>query len=280
MEQNYMETTLSTPASIAVRRSPRMLAGIGNIFNKELKEWFRTKRFMVTTILTTLLLAAAPVIVWLNKGGLNKGRLGGDGRTYLDLLDAWDGLAMTLGAYLVVALTMNIMVKEQESGTAQWLFTKPVSRVGYVIAKWSANTVAVYIASVLIPSIIALGLTYYLFDITSWKRLAIATLLIGLVRATIIAFVIVLSAFFNSTALIGGICFLLNFAPFILGAIVSDKWMGLFPLWTGSFLSDYVQGVPMSEFDRVDYEPIFFSIIYIPICLAIAGWRMRRKQMQ
>ena len=78
---------------------------------------------------------------------------------------------------------------------------------------------------------------------------------------------IVLSAFFNSTALIGGICFLLNFVPFILGAVLSDKWMGLFPLWTGSFLSDYVQGVPMSEFDRYDYEPIFFSIIYIPICL-------------
>jgi ABC-type transport system involved in multi-copper enzyme maturation permease subunit len=280
MEERYMESTISVPATVTARHAPRFLAGMGNIFNKELREWFRTKRFIVTTILTTLLLAAAPVIVWLNKGGLSKGRLGGDGRTYLDLLDAWVGLGLTLGAYLVVVVTMNIMVKEQESGTAQWLFTKPASRVGYVIAKWGANTVAVFFASVLIPSIISLGLTYYLFDITSWSRLAIAILLMGLVRSTIIAFVIVLSAFFSSTALIGGICFLLNFAPFILGAVLSDKWMGLFPLWTGDFLSNYVQGVPMSEFDRVDYEPIFFSILYIPICLAIAGWRMRRKQMQ
>jgi ABC-2 type transport system permease protein len=276
-----MESTLSTAsATIAVRRSPRLLAGMGNIFNKELQEWFRTRRFLVTTILTTLLLSAAPVIVWLNKGGLSKGRLGGDGRTYLDLLDAWVGIGLTLGAYLIVVVTMNIMVKEQESGTAQWLFTKPASRVGYVIAKWGANTLAVFIASVLIPSIISIGLTWYLFDITSWERIAVSTLLMGLVRSTIIAFVIVLSAFFSSTALIGGICFGLNFAPFLLGAVLSDKWMGLFPLWTGDFISNYVQGAPMSEFDRWDYEPIFISIAYIPICLAIAGWRMRRKQLQ
>jgi ABC-2 type transport system permease protein len=257
-----------------------MLAGMGNIFNKELKEWFRTKRFMVTTFLTTLLLSAAPVIVWLNKGGLSKGRLGQDGETYLDLLDAWVGIGLTLGAYLVVALTMNIMVKEQESGTAQWLFTKPASRVGYVLSKWSANTLAVYIASVLIPSIISLGLTAYLFDVTSWKRLAIGTLIMALIRSTIIAFIIVMSAFFSSTALIGGVCFLLNFVPFILQAVLSDKWLGLFPLWAGAFVSDYVQGAPMSQFDRYDYEPIFMSGVYIVICLTIAGWRMRRKQMQ
>jgi ABC-2 type transport system permease protein len=280
-KDNTLETTIITaPATTTARHTPRLLAGMGNIFNKELKEWFRTKRFLVTMILTTLLLSAAPVIVWLNKGGLSKGRLGGDGRTYLDLLDAWVALGMTLGAYLVVVVTMSIMVKEQESGTAQWLFTKPASRVGYVIAKWAANTIAVFIASVLVPSIFGIGLTYYLFDITSWERIAVSTLLMGLVRSTIIAFVIVLSAFFSSTALIGGICFLLNFVPFILGAILGEKWMGLFPLWVGSFVSDYVQGVPTSQFDRYDYQPIFFSILYIPICLAIAGWRMRRKQLQ
>jgi ABC-type transport system involved in multi-copper enzyme maturation permease subunit len=275
-----METAISTAPPIATRRAPRVLAGMGNIFNKELNEWFRTKRFLVTTILTTLLLAAAPVIVWLKKGGLHEGRLGGDGRTYLDLLDAWVGFGLTLGAYLVVVMTMNIMVKEQESGTAQWLFTKPASRVGYVIAKWAANTLAVFIASVLIPSIISIGLTYYLFDITSWERIAIAALLMGLVRSTIIAFVIVLSAFFSSTALIGGICFGLNFVPFLLQPVLSDKWIGLFPIWTGSFLSDYVQGNPMSQFNRWDYEPIFVSLLIIPICLTIASWRMTRKQMQ
>lgn len=265
---------------MAIRSAPRLLAGMGNIFTKELKEWFRTKRFLVTTILTALMLGAAPVIVWLNKGGLHEGRLGGDGRTYLDLLDAWVGIGLTLGAYLVVVLTMNIIIKEQESGTAQWLFTKPASRVGYVLAKWSANTIAVYIASVLIPSIVSIGLTYYLFDVTSWKRIAIGTLLMGLVRSTIIAFIIVLSAFFGSTALIGGICFGLNFVPFLLQPVLSDKWIGLFPIWTGSFLSDYVQGAPMSQFDRWDYEPIFVSILIIPVCLAIASWRMTRKQLQ
>jgi ABC-type transport system involved in multi-copper enzyme maturation permease subunit len=280
MERQHMETTISTAPPIATRQAPRVLAGMGNIFNKELKEWFRTKRFLVTTILTTLLLSAAPAIVWLKKGGLHEGRLGGDGHTYLDLLDAWVGFGLTLGAYLVVVMTMNIMVKEQESGTAQWLFTKPASRVGYVIAKWAANTLAVFIASVLIPSIISIGLTYYLFDITSWNRIAIAALLMGLVRSTIIAFVIVLSAFFSSTALIGGICFGLNFVPFLLQPVLSDKWIGLFPIWVGSFLSDYVQGHPMSDFNRWDYEPIFVSALIIPICLIIASWRMARKQLQ
>src|SRR3954454_2496491 len=102
MDKQYMDTAITgTPAASQTmsRRPPRLLAGMGNIFNKELKEWFRTKRFAETSILTALLLAAAPVIVWLHKGGLHQRRLSPDGRTYLDLLDAWVGIGLTLGAY-------------------------------------------------------------------------------------------------------------------------------------------------------------------------------------
>jgi hypothetical protein len=52
------------------------------------------------------------------------------------------------------------------------------------------------------------------------------------------------------------------------------------PMWTGNFLTEYVKGVPMTEFNRWDYAPIFTSVLYVPICIAIAGIRMQRKQMQ
>ncbi|MGH2633795.1 MAG: ABC transporter permease, partial [Tepidiformaceae bacterium] len=116
-----MESTIARRSPVTGTASS-MFAGAGNVFQKEFREWFRTRRFLVTTVLTSLMLAAVPVVAFLHEGGLSDGRVDSG---YRGVMNAWVALTLTLGAYLIVALTMSIIVKEEDSGTAQWIFTKP-----------------------------------------------------------------------------------------------------------------------------------------------------------
>jgi ABC-2 type transport system permease protein len=138
-----------------VTPSRSVLRGAGVIFRKELREWFATRRFVVMTVITSALLACVPTILFLHEGGLHDGRINSG---YSGLLESWVALSLTLGSYLVVAVSMGMLIKEEETGTAQWLFTKPVSRVGYVLAKYFANAVVVLLGAVVIPGLTFLAL--------------------------------------------------------------------------------------------------------------------------
>ncbi len=105
------------------------LAGTRTIFRKEVQEWFRTRRFLVTAVLATLVVAAIPTGVWLvDHDGLTAGRATLAGAEAVDARGSGIGTLLSLSTYLAIVLTMGMLVKEREAGTAQWLFTKPVSR--------------------------------------------------------------------------------------------------------------------------------------------------------
>ena len=68
-----MLATMTAPAAQA-HTTRTFLPGWSNIFRKELQEWVRTRRFVVTSLLMTLLVGAVPVIAFLANGGLHDGR--------------------------------------------------------------------------------------------------------------------------------------------------------------------------------------------------------------
>jgi ABC-2 type transport system permease protein len=278
---NLEATTMATMAieseAVAPAMNSRPLAGAGNIARKELQEWFRTWRFVVTAGLTSLLLGAVPVVLWIHRGGLHDGRLTLPRRTYDGMMDAWIGLSLTLGAYLVVGMTMGMMAKEREAGTAQWLFTKPVSRAGYGLAKWAANSVAVVVGSVLIPSAVFFGLVEALFGVQHSRGAVEAVGLVALNALTVIALVVGLSGLFNSPPLIGGIVVAMYFVPLLVAGAVSHKYVGLFPVWMGNVAHE------LAVADRTkgwDWEPVWSCLVIIPVCLAFACYRLRRAQLQ
>ena len=193
-----LPTTLEyAPAPVPV--APRRLAGSRNIFQKELREWFKTRKFRATAILTTLMLAAVPIILFLHEGGLHDGRTDSG---YRGLMEAWLALTLTLGSYLVVSLTMGVLIKEEDAGTAQWLFTKPVSRIGYVLAKYLANCLVVVLAGVVIPGLFYFALIQAIEvgGVRSWTAGFELMGFASLHACIVIAIVIGLSAFFRSTA--------------------------------------------------------------------------------
>ena len=255
-------------------RGAHPLAGAGNIFRKEFREWFRTRRFAVTTILMTLMLGSAPVIVFLHEGGLHDGRIDS---AYRPLMNTWVGVSLTLGSYLIAALTMGILVKEEESGTAQWLFTKPVSRVGYVLAKWAANALAVVIAAVLIPGAVFVGLVAAIESggIVSWTAIFEVLALFSVSAAVAVGIVVGLSAFFRSTPPIAGIAIGLGFIPLFFQGVVTKKFANIFPIFIGDIATEAARGHHLTP-----WEPVVSGVVIAAACVAVACYRINRRQLQ
>jgi ABC-2 type transport system permease protein len=270
-------TTIAMPANAPTRAAVRPLAGAGNIFRKEMQEWFRTRRFWLTSVLMTLLLGAVSVGLFLHEGGLTHGQVTITAHTYQHLMEAWIALTLTLGNYLMIALTMGILLKEEESGTAQWLFTKPVSRLGYGLAKYSANVLLAAIAAVLIPGLLFLGSIQLLYagGVQHWGGAFAALGIASFHVAVVIAIILALSTLFRSQAAVAGVVFGLGFLPFVAAGALSVKWVGLTPVWMGDAASKLAAGL-----HGTPWEPAVASLIYLPLCLAFACYRLRRKQLQ
>ena len=271
-------TTLTAIAHAPAETTPAPLAGMHNIFRKEVQEWFRTRRFLATAILTSLLTGAAPVIMFLYNSGLQHGRLALSPSTYNDMMDAWVGISVTLGALLLVALTMGILIKEEESGTAQWVFTKPVSRLGYGLAKWGANSLVAIVGAVLIPATVSLGLTEAVTStgIRSWAGIFGAIGLMAFYMTIGIALIMALSSIFRSQAPVAGLAIVMIYLPIFFEGITAARiWSRLFPVMIGQIASSVAQGR-----DVVSWESLVSSIVLLPLCLAFSCYRLSRKQLQ
>jgi len=253
------------------------LAGFGNIFRKEVLEWFRTRRFAISAGLTSLLLGAVPVGVFVHENGLRDGRSALSAHTYQSLMDGWMSLSVTLGTYLMIALTMGILVREEEMGTAQWLFTKPVSRLGYALAKYGANVLVAVIAAVIVPGVIFLGLTQALFSngVQHWGGAGIALGLASFHAATVIAIILALSTVFSSQAPVAGIVFGLGFLPFPASLALPLSVTALAPVFIGQPALLAAAGQQMRP-----WEPVVSAAVLLPLCLTIACIRLTRKQLQ
>jgi ABC-2 type transport system permease protein len=260
----------------AARTTPS-LAGAGNIFAKEVREWLRTRRFVTASGLTGLLLAIVPIGVFIHEGGLRHGQvtLGVDG--YHAMMEAWLALTLTLGNYLTVALTMGILIKEEETGTAQWLFTKPVSRAGYGLAKYTANAMMAIVAAVLVPSAVFLALTQALIadGVRHWSGTFLALGFAGFHAAVVVAIIVALSTFIRSQVTVAGIVVGLGFLPFVAARAVTEKLIALAPVMMGEGASQAAAGVHINP-----WEPMVSGLVLLPLCVGLACYRLRRRQLQ
>ena len=270
------EQTLERPVEPAqaalTHRWP--LRGSGVIFRKELREWFATRRFLTMTVLTSVMLACVPAILFLHEGGLHDGRIASG---YNGLMESWVALSLTLGSYLVVAVSMGMLIKEEETGTAQWVFTKPVSRPGYVLAKYFANAAVVLLGAVLIPAVVFLALANGVeaSGIQDWTAAFEAFGFIALNALVVLAIVVGLSGFFRSNAPVAGIAIGMNFVPLFFFRIVDQKITGLFPINIGAIATEAVHSHHLTP-----WEPVVSGTALAVAGIAFACVRISRRQLQ
>jgi ABC-2 type transport system permease protein len=128
--------------------------GLGNLLGQENGRWWRTRRWVIQSLIWTLVL-----------GGILAGVLfSGQSDPSLGSNQLAQGLALFSilgGLFPPIAVTIHAqdaLIGEKQSGTAAWVLSKPVSRAAVIVSKLVANALGVLVTMVVVPGVAAYAL--------------------------------------------------------------------------------------------------------------------------
>ena len=124
--------------------------GLDNLLSVELGRWFRTKKWWTQILIWAAIINVILALVVISEDG-------GGAAELAMLYNIFVGVFATFG---VCILMQGAIVGEKQSGTAAWIFSKPVSRPAFLLAKLIANSVGVALTIVLVQGLIAYLLIY------------------------------------------------------------------------------------------------------------------------
>ena len=142
------------------------LRGFSNLFRKENRAWWGTRRWWINTLLwTTLLCGLTAILLFAPSEEANEAsaaeiaQAGGLTAYILSLgisvFFEFGGPMLAIGT---VILAQDLIIGEKQSGVAEWLLSKPVVRRSYVLAKLAANALSVLVLLVGLPSALLYGM--------------------------------------------------------------------------------------------------------------------------
>ena len=142
------------------------LRGFSNLFSKESKAWWDTRRWWINTLLSTVLLGGliaimlfAPNAEAAEASEAEIAKAGGILAFTLSVgLSVFFEFGTPMLAIGTIILAQDLTIGEKHSGVAEWLLSKPVTRRAYVLAKVAANALPVLVLIVGLPSILVYGM--------------------------------------------------------------------------------------------------------------------------
>ena len=266
---------MAADTTLQVRAGNQWQRGLGPLLRRENRLWWASRRWLVQTVLWTLLLNG------LLLGGLY----------LLPPIAATDGLAMShddvleLGRQIffglgilalslgAIVLLQDSIIEEKNNGTAEWVLSKPVSRPAYVLAKLLPNLLGMAVTMLLVPGIFGLlilrGFDPVAFSLSGFL---IAQCIVALHLLFYITLTIMLGVLLNSRApllgiaiasLVGGsmipVVEIVQFTPWILGELV------ILPL----------MGVPLPP---IAITMLLSTAVWSILFIAIAIWQFNRHE--
>lgn len=135
-------------------------SGFTNMLRKENHIWWRTRRWWVQFGLWALIIDGLLALVLFGLVQVETDVT--QGAASLDLVTMGLQAIFQLGATFIaigtVILGQGLLLSERESGVAEWLLTKPVSRAAYLLAKLVASLGGILATMIVVPFSVAYGL--------------------------------------------------------------------------------------------------------------------------
>ena len=132
------------------------MRGFANLYHKESRAWWSTKRWWINGLLWTVLVAGW-VAVWVfimpslyaAAGSTVLTDLGGPLAMGLKMLfTVGGGMIIAIG---LIVLCQDLIIGEKQTGLTEWLLANPVQRKAYVLAKLCASLVAILLLLIALP---------------------------------------------------------------------------------------------------------------------------------
>lgn len=252
--------------------------GLRNMVKKENSIWLRKGKWFVHSIIwsiaitgtvtfimyliTTLPAAVKPEII--NNYGMGAAAL-----------QFFFNIAGFVSVLAVIILTNDMIISERESGTAEWVLSKPLSRKAFVVSKLIA-------AVIWIPSIIVILQGFLLIIVAHLfgGTVDIIPFIKGLSLIWLICFFYISMVLFLGTVLTSrGAVFGISFFFFLLGSIAPllfPKSYYIMP-WK---LADIAFSVSLSmSWSAKAVLPVIITVLWSLLLIAGSLWRIERIEI-
>lgn len=252
---------------VPVHESAR-LGGFGNMFRKELGQWWGTRTWWVQTLIWVLILNGVSTIVMLDPFSPTD-MLQEVVQTFLPMCV----LAVGIG---IIILAQGAIVGEKQLGTAAWVMSKPASRAAFILAKMISYALGIWITATIIPSILFVITVRILLP----SPLALVPFLAGIALAALgqlfyLTLTVMLGTFFGSRGPIAGIGIGFIMTGMLLKGFIPMQVLVATP-WP---LADIAGGLALgTELPSVWPIPIIATGIWIAVMTAVALWRFGREE--
>jgi ABC-2 type transport system permease protein len=247
------------------------------LLGKELREQWRTYRFLaVAVVFVAFVGLLSPITAklapeFLKSLTISAGQTSQPISIQLPEPTAADAIAQFLknltqiGVIALILVTMGVVALERERGTAATVLAKPVSRLSFLLAKFTALTLTFAISLILA----ALACWYYtvvLFGSLDAGMFLRLSLLAALYLWVWLAVTFLCSALFKSQIAAGGLAF---------GVYVGVSLLGVVPR-----LQDYLPGALIEGAGKLSLgapadvgQAVVVSLMIVVVCL-LAAWQV------
>jgi ABC-2 type transport system permease protein len=266
------------------------LNGFANMFRKETHAWWGTWQWVIQVAIWLAIVNGMLVMITLAAPKIEAAQqtqeisaeeaaaaAGAIDQTALMVFFVFCGLAPAVG---VVILAQDALIGEKQSGTAAWVFSKPVSRIAFLLAKLSSDALGILATMVIIQGAVA----YAIFKIGTANNLPLpgylaALGLVFLLLAFYLSLTYMLGTIFHKRGAVIGIPMVLVFGNQLTGIL---PWMGKILPWNlvmdlgpnqPSLALALAQGQPLPT-----VAPIIGTAVLTIIFLGAAVWRFQREE--
>ena len=138
------------------------LGGFGNLFSKELGEWFGTRRWLVQSLIWLLIINGMMAFIMFIVPLID----GSDAFPPEEMLtQAWGlyfGFASIFGTIGMIITAQDEVIHEKQSGTAAWALSKPITRPAFILTKLLSNVIGAMVIIVGATALVAYGEVFLL----------------------------------------------------------------------------------------------------------------------
>lgn len=257
------------------KRMARRLGGFRNLLARENMVWWGSRRWWLQALLGIAGLNGFLAVVLFVLPGI----LAAAGEA-MDPIEAGLQMFMGLGAFALaidaIILTQDTIIGEKESGIAEWVLSKPVSRNAYLMAKLLANALGIFVTLILLPGLGA----YALLSLAAGKPYATAPFLGGMgVLALHTLFYLALSLMMGALAESRGLLLAVTLGSVLGGALLID-FIPLLALTTPWALPNIAGVLALGAQLPVELLlPIVLTTLLTLVAVAVALWRFQRAEL-
>ena len=252
------------------------LMGFRVLLAKELREAWRTGKLPITLIVFFILGMLSPLAAYYTPE-LLKNATGSSIQITAMTPTLKDAIVQYIknvggnGFLIAIVLAMGSVAREKERGTAAFVLTKPVSRLAFLAAKFTALLLTLGLG-MLVATVAAYAYTVYFFGTTSALAFAKMALLVWLALTAFLALTFLASALTRSTVAAAS----LGFAAWLALAL-----LGIAPQLTPNTpngLFDTAQALALGLAPQHFAQPVIATCVVIVVALVAAQLAFARQE--